>query len=204
MATTTVEMGETGVLRASGARLQASGLGACVGLCLYEPLARIAVLVHVVLPRTLPPVSVLSAAVLLPGKCADSALMHALSEVTRNGGQIRLVRAALVGGAQIFTPFSTGPGDLLSLSHLEIGQRNVRALKDELQRVGIPLCAEETGGHGGRTVTLDSLTGALWVRPVGLPERLLVLLGKPPAVPVLFRQPGSEQPSLERVGSYGN
>ncbi len=172
---TSVEMGETGLERIAGRRLQAYGLGACVGLCLYEPQAQLALLLHVVLPQTLPAAK-RAAVTPLPGKCADTALLHALAEIARCGGQKHLVRAALVGGAQIFSPSSTG-SDPATVSRLEIGPRNVLALREQLAQVGVPLCAEETGGHGGRTVTLEAGTGHVWVRPVGLPERLLTTLG---------------------------
>ncbi len=200
---TTVEMGETAAGLTAGARLQACGLGACVGLCLYETAAQIAVLVHVVLPQTLPPASGRAPITALPGKCADTALVHALAEMTRHGGQTARVRAALVGGAQIFTPVNPGAGD--SLSRLEIGQRNVQALQEELRRAGIPLCAGLTGGHGGRTVTLEAGTGDVWVRPVGLPERLLVSLGRRPAPAApAFSRSSVSTPILEGAGAYGH
>lgn len=177
---TTVEMGETGLERAAGSRLQAFGLGACVGLCLYDTFAHVAVLVHVVLPQTLPAAA--GRASPPPGKCADTALAHALAELARNGGQVKTIRAALIGGAQIFAPASSAVSNpslsTVAPSRLEIGQRNVLALKEELNRVSIPLCLEETGGHGGRTVTFEVGTGNLWVRPVGLPERLLGSLAR--------------------------
>jgi len=171
-----VEMGETGQTRSADARLQARGLGACVGLCLYEPHARLAVLVHVVLPVTLPLSRLASRPAIAPppGKCADTAVAHALAEITRQGGQAARVQAALVGGAQIFTDAAP---DLGTRSRLEIGQRNVHAVKEELAHAHVPLCAEDTGGHFGRTVTLDAATGTVWVRPVGLAERMLVILG---------------------------
>lgn len=171
-----VEMGETGLTRSADARLQAHGLGACVGLCLYEVHARLAVLVHVVLPITLPcsDLGARPAIAPSPGKCADTAVAHALGEITRQGGQAARVQAALVGGAQIFT---TVASDVGLRSWLEIGQRNVHAVKGELAHAHIPLCAEDTGGHFGRTVTLDAATGTVWVRPVGLAERMLVVLG---------------------------
>ena len=185
-----VEMGETGLSCSADARLQAHGLGACVGLCLYESHARLAVLVHVVLPVTLSPArpGVCPPFSPPPGKCADTAVAHALDEITRKGGQAARVRAALVGGGQIFTNAASTLG---TRSRLEIGQRNVQAVKEELARAQIPLCAEDTGGHFGRTVTLDADTGTVWVRPVGLSERLLVILGQsgprvgPPWQPVL-------------------
>ena len=171
-----VEMGETGLTRAADARLEARGLGACVGLCLYETHARLAVLVHIVLPVTLPPsgLNARTAPLLPPGKCADTAVAHALAEIIRQGGQAARVQAALVGGAQIFTDADS---DMATRSRLEIGVRNVHTVKEELARVHVPLCAEDTGGHFGRTVTLDAATGTVWVRPVGLTERLLIVLG---------------------------
>jgi chemotaxis protein CheD len=196
-----VEMGETGVQRAADSRLQAYGLGACVGLCLYETLAHVAVLVHVVLPQTLPAASDRPAMTPLPGKCADTALIHALAELARGGGQTQMVRAALVGGAQIFTPPNTGTS---SLSRLEIGQRNVLALREELERLGIPLCAEETGGHGGRTVTLEAGTGNVWVRPVGLPERLLISLGRHPAPALVPPHLSVPEQTVREGALYGN
>lgn len=196
-----VEMGETGVARSADARLQAHGLGACVGLCLYDAHARLAALVHVVLPATLartaldarPPLSP------PPGKCADTAVAHALAEITRQGGQAARVQAALVGGAQIFTAAAS---DGEAQSRLEIGQRNVRAVKEELARASIPLCAEDTGGRFGRTVTLDAGTGTVWVRPVGLSERLLVILG--PGETGISPSPASAVPPIrEGTWAYG-
>jgi len=198
-AVVTVEMGETGLTRSADARLQAQGLGACVGLCLYEAHARIAVLVHVVLPVTLlrSDLGARPAIAPPPGKCADTAVAHALAEITRQGGQAARVQAALVGGAQIFTAVAS---DLGTRSRLEIGQGNVHALKEELARVQIPLCAEDTGGHFGRSVTLDAATGTVWVRPVGLAERMLAILGH--GGPSLSPAP-SLAPDLEGAWAYG-
>lgn len=191
-----VEMGETGLIHRADARLQARGLGACVGLCLYESQARLAVLVHVVLPVTLPPsgLGARPATAPPPGKCADTAVAHALAEITRHGGQPAHVQAALVGGAQIFTDAASDGG---TRSRLEFGLRNVHAVKAELARARVPLCAEDTGGHFGRTVTLDAATGTVWVCPVGLAERMLVVLGPdgPQAV--------GASPVLEGAWAYG-
>lgn len=202
MATTTsVEMGETGLERAAGRRLQACGLGACVGLCLYEPSAQIALLVHVVLPQTLPAAGKASVTP-LPGKCADTALGYALAEIARCGGQIHLVRAALAGGAQIFSVPTAGSDP--AASRLEIGPRNVLALREQLARVGVPLCAEDTGGHGGRTVTLEAGTGHVWVRPVGLPERLLTTLGRRSELPDVPALAALKAHGLREGAAYGN
>jgi len=188
-----VEMGETGLTRSAEARLQACGLGACVGLCLYECHLRLAILVHIVLPHTLPPLVLSSRPPISPppGKCADTAVAHALAEITRHGGQRDHLQAAMVGGAQIFTGSAPESG---TRSRLEIGQRNVQAVKAQLILAGIPLCGEDTGGHFGRTVTFDGNTGTVWVRPVGLAERTLVVLG---------RQSARISPAFEGALAYG-
>ena len=204
----TVEMGETGVAGAADERLQACGLGACVGLCLYDPLARVAVLVHIVLPQTLPPVSGASWTP-PPGKCADTAVPHALAEMERRGGSPTRTVAALVGGASIFTTSTASPG---TVSRLEIGARNVLAVREELRRVEVPLCAEETGGHGGRTVSIEADTGQVWVRPVGLPERLLTTLRPEPKEfelkefePKEFAlRPAVSEPLLRKEAAYAH
>lgn len=192
-----VEMGETGLISAPDARLQARGLGACVGLCLYETYAHLAVLVHIVLPVTLPRADLGARPTVPPppGKCADTAIAHALAEITRSGGSAARVQAALVGGAQIFTDAADEGG---ICSRLEIGLRNVHAIKEELARVGVPIRAEDTGGRFGRTVTLDAVTGTVWVRPVGLMERVLVILG-----PGGARAGLSAAPILEGAWAYG-
>jgi len=192
----TVEMGEIKAARPGDALLQACGLGACVGLCLYEVAARIAILVHVVLPQTLTvsPLASRQIALAPPGKCAETALPYALAEIAHMGGRREHVQAALVGGAHIFSLTGSDPG---ALSRLEIGARNVIALKEGLIRENIALCAEESGGHFGRTVTLNAATGDVLVRPVGLGEYALVRLGR-----AAFQS--SERPIVrEEVYAYG-
>jgi chemotaxis protein CheD len=175
-----VEMGETKLSGRCGDRLLAIGLGACVGLCLYDPIASIAAMVHVVLPRT-PTIPTMlpgnRALTHLPGKCGDSAIPHVLAQLERAGAAPGRLRAAIVGGAQIFTPpLPTTAAPTIPGSRLEIGPRNVDAIRLALARVRIPLVAEQIGGHFGRTVTFHVETGQVYVRPIGSEERLLVCL----------------------------
>ena len=82
-ATQSVEMSETRVSRAEGDRLVARGLGACVGVCLYDASSRLAAMVHVVLPETLSlkDMGALRNYTPPPGKCADTAVAHAVSQM---------------------------------------------------------------------------------------------------------------------------
>ncbi|BDI32218.1 chemoreceptor glutamine deamidase CheD [Capsulimonas corticalis] len=169
-----VEMGETKLTSTRGDRLLAFGLGACIGLCLYDPKRSLAAMVHIVLPQTLPNTSWKSSGKSsepLLGKCAETAVPHALSEMFKNGASAASIRAAIVGGARIFTSASANgvPG-----SRLEIGPRNIIAVKEALALADIPLVAEEVGGRCGRTVTFEVETGRVLVRAIGAEEKLLV------------------------------
>ena len=182
MAVIPVEMGETQISARPGDRLLAIGLGACVGVCLYDPSAGVAAMAHVVLPKT----PTLPAAVPgkrslihLPGKCADTAIPHMLAEIQKAGAHPGRIRAAIVGGAQIFTATpSTRPGGSVVSTRLEIGPRNIEAVKAGLAKARIPILAEMTGGFCGRTVTFHVTQGQVSVRPIGAEERLLVTLAE--------------------------
>ena len=173
--TIAVEMGETRVSNIRGDRLLAFGLGACIGLCVYDPKRSLAALVHIVLPQTLPYAALKTPGKAAPtpllGKCAETAVPHVLSEMYKNGGSAQSIRAAIIGGARIFTSASTSGA---IGSRLEIGPRNIIAVKEALMRAGIPLVAEEVGGRCGRTVTFEVETGRVLVRAIGAEEKLLV------------------------------
>lgn len=138
-------------------------------------------MVHIVLPRTpsLPPaVPGRRAMVHLPGKCADTAIPNLLEQIQKAGAQLGRVKAAIIGGAQIFTPNpNTANGSAMS-ARLEIGPRNVEAVKKGLAQARIPIVAEMTGGYCGRTVTFHVTQGQVCVRPIGAVEKVLVTLSE--------------------------
>ncbi|MBC7347873.1 MAG: chemotaxis protein CheD [Clostridia bacterium] len=137
------------------------GLGSCVGVALYDPLGRLGGLAHIMLPdsRQFPGQQ-------NPGKFADSALPVLVAEMERYGaGRTRLV-AKLAGGAQMFN-FSQGT------SLLNIGQRNIAAVRQTLEELGIRVAGEDTGGHVGRTMMLNTGNGEVYVRSIGRPVKII-------------------------------
>jgi len=181
MAVIPVEMGETQISARPGDRLLAIGLGACVGVCLFDPTVGVAAMVHIVLPRTpsLPPASPGRRPVVhLPGKCADTAIPNLLEQIQKAGAQLGRVKSAIVGGAQIFSPTNNGPNGSAMSARLEIGPRNVEAVKRGLAQARIPIVAEMIGGYCGRTVTFHVTQGQVCVRPIGAEERVLVTLSE--------------------------
>ncbi|MDR3710243.1 MAG: chemotaxis protein CheD [Capsulimonadaceae bacterium] len=175
-----VEMAEIKVSTRLTDRLVAYGLGACIGLCIYDPVFRIAGLAHIVLPACQPSANAVPRAGSLPrksafvGKFADEAVPKLIEDICRGGGKRENLVAAIVGGAHIFSTL----GSSGSPSRLEIGARNVIAVSDALDEAEVPVVATDVGGSHGRTVTLKACDGTVSIRPIGSEEWLLTSLGK--------------------------
>lgn len=157
-----VGMAEVKVTRSPGGVLVALGLGSCIGICAYDPQARVAGLAHVVLPECTEPQGT-------PGKFANTAVSFLLEEMRKMGALSFRIRVALAGGAQLFSFQGAGP-------RLDIGPRNAAAVQAELQRLNIKVTASDVGGASGRTVHLFT-DGRVRVKTIGKSERELAMLG---------------------------
>jgi chemotaxis protein CheD len=133
--------------------LVAYSLGSCVGICLWDPTAKVAAMAHVVLP-TAPagPVS-------LPGKFGDTAVPAMLEALLRAGAQKFRLQCKIAGGAAVL---ALGGGGSLP----KIGDRNVESVKAALAKVNLLIVGEQTGGNQGRTVRLEPTSGRVLVRTV--------------------------------------
>lgn len=158
------QMGQVVFSDQGGAELRILGLGSCVGLCVFDPSIKLAAVVHIVLPESRPGSTNTD-----PGKYADTAVPYVIAKMVERGAQLHRLRAAIVGGAQLFS--FAGAQDSMN-----VGERNVAAVKAHLTANKIRLIAEEVGGKVGRTVVLDSSTGDVIVRKPGAPELRLVSL----------------------------
>jgi len=138
------------------------GLGSCIGLALHDPVAQVGVLAHVVLPDS----SLGRGGKAPPAKYADIAVPAAVAEAARLGGQPSRLVARMAGGARMF-PVAGLNGTL------DIGARNIEAVRAALAAAGIRLIAEDTGGSYGRTVQFFIDTGHLVVSTVGRGEHVL-------------------------------
>ena len=152
--TVVVGLGELQVTRDSSVILTCLGLGSCVSLCAYDPVSKVAGMVHIVLPlsngRSGEP----------SPKYADAAIPMLLEEMNKHGALMRRLIVKMVGGAQM----STAPG---IGSIFETGERNVKATKEILTESGITVKAADTGGTHGRTVRLFVDSGRVTVGTVG-------------------------------------
>lgn len=138
------------------------GLGSCIGLALYDERARVGVMAHVVLPDS----SLGRGQVALPGKFADTAVPAAIIEAVRLGATRSRLVARMAGGARMLNMIGAG-------SKLDIGARNIEAVRAALVAASIGLVAEDVGGTFGRTLQLFVGSGRLLVSTVGRGEREL-------------------------------
>lgn len=131
------------------------GLGSCVGVVIYDPIRKIGGMLHAMLPVADEMRDISNLA-----KFADTGINKLVNDLKNKGAmQVRMV-AKIAGGAQMFA-FSQN-NDLL-----KIGLRNVVSSKEVLNKLKIPVIAEDTGGNFGRTIEFSTETGILVIKTVG-------------------------------------
>ncbi|MBM7692241.1 chemotaxis protein CheD [Peribacillus deserti] len=135
--------------------IRTSGLGSCVGVVIYDPNKEIAGLAHVMLPDS----SLSKGKTINLAKYADTAVPGLLNLLLEAGAYPGFLKAKIAGGAQMFQ-FSSG-NELL-----RIGPRNVQAVKQQLERLKIPIMSEDTGGNSGRTIEFNPKLGIMNIRTV--------------------------------------
>ncbi|MBU6145611.1 MAG: chemotaxis protein CheD [Paenibacillaceae bacterium] len=143
---------------ALGYRIRTSGLGSCIGLTLFDPIARIAGLVHVMLPTIVDMVR--ASEPINRAKYADTGVPDLIEAMKKLGAKQARFEAKMAGGAQMFAVGKNQP------ERLRIGERNIEACKKVLREQHIRLIAEDTGGIYGRTIEIDAGTGRLMIRSV--------------------------------------
>ena len=132
------------------------GLGSCVGVALYDKVTKVTGLAHVMLPSSKEISNNSNIA-----KFADTGIDETLRLMREKGAKTENIVAKIAGGAQMFA-FSLRTNDMLN-----IGERNVKAVKKKLSELNIPIIAEDTGLSHGRTVIIDSNTGIFTIKAVG-------------------------------------
>ena len=135
------------------------GLGSCIGVSLYDPQTKIGGLLHIMLPD-----STQARASDHPAKFADTGVPLMLNDVIALGASKSRLVAKIAGGAQMFA-FAN------ATDIMRVGNRNAEAVKAILQRNGIKIIAEDTGGNYGRTVQIDLSTGVYKVKTIDRGEK---------------------------------
>lgn len=137
------------------------GLGSCVGVILYDPIRKIAGMVHVMLPDSTKITRNENRA-----KFADTGIDALLETMLRKGANRNAMVSKIAGGAQMFA-FSSNN------EMLRVGDRNVEATKKKLKQLNIRILAEDTGLSYGRTIEFYPETGDLLIKAVGKAQRII-------------------------------
>lgn len=142
-------------------RMITLGLGSCVGISIYDRFSDFGGLAHIMLPDS----SHFQRNIKI-GKFADLAITNMLEDLIAKGIKKRGLVAKIAGGASMFR-FSD---EKLTM---DIGARNIIAVRNTLQQLGIPIIAEDVGGNSGRTMILDLENKTVHIKTVGKEITLL-------------------------------
>ncbi len=131
-------------------------LGTCVGVGLYDKVADIGGMIHILLPEppsTTPPE--------YPEKYASTGLPLLIEQLLALGADPDNLSATIAGGALV------APLSELDI-HLDIGGRSTEIAIDILHQYGIQIVQSETGGFFTCTLELNMATGQFDIKPVSL------------------------------------
>lgn len=152
MANLTARIGDIVVGKAPDV-LEALALGSCVAIAMYDPKNKIGSLSHILLPE-----SSAYKKIDKVGKYADTAIPEAIKLTTAKGANRSRLQAKIAGGAKMFE--MTGVNRLT----VDIGARNVEAVKKHLKENDIPIVADDTGLTYGRTVSFNLENSVFTIR----------------------------------------
>jgi chemotaxis protein CheD len=146
-----VDVGDLQVTDLPEAVLATYALGSCVGISVYDPLARVGGLLHCQLPAaTMNP----ERARERPAMFADTGLVALIRAVMAIGGQKRRLQVKLAGAAQML-------GDDRVFN---IGRRNYAAVRKALWQEGLLIDREDIGGTVARTMFVHVADGGVFVK----------------------------------------
>jgi chemotaxis protein CheD len=154
-----VGIGEFVVSNHGGDVLTTIALGSCVAVCLWEPTARVAGILHFMLPDAR-----LSAerARLQPAAFADTGITLLFRAAYELGAQKKRCIVRLAGGAELAAGRPEGSGSIF-----DVGRRNVLAARGVLWRNGILVNGEMVGGTAARTITMAVADGRVVIKSDG-------------------------------------
>lgn len=148
-----VNMGQICSFKTQGI-LTTVGLGSCVGVTIYDGIAKVGVMGHIFLPKSRP--NDLDS---LPGKYADTGIPAMINEAVRLGAQKTRLKAKLAGGANLFPN--------LTINSTSIGMQNIEAVKGHLAQLGIPIMGKDVAGGHGRKMRFFVDNGVVTVTAIG-------------------------------------
>ena len=136
------------------ANLITYSLGSCIGVSIYDPVAKVGGLLHFMLPE-----STLDEAKARknPFMFADTGIPALFKEAYRLGAAKQRMKVIVVGGAQV----------LDQKGFFNIGKRNHMAVRKIFWKNKVMIDYEEVGGNVNRTIKLLINNGEAWIKTSG-------------------------------------
>jgi chemotaxis protein CheD len=149
-----VGVADMAVARDAGKPIITYALGSCIGVTLFDPVAKVGGMLHFMLPegKTSP-----EKAAANPAMFADTGIPLLFNNAYKLGASRARLIVCAAGGAEI----------LAEDGHFRIGARNRTMLRKIFWQNNILLSADDTGGTQSRTVTLSLKDGTVTVRSQG-------------------------------------
>ncbi len=132
-------------------------LGSCIGLVIYDSVARAGGMLHYMLPESSIDQGKASAR---PYMFADSGIPRLFKAVYQLGGAKQRMKIYAAGGAEI----------LDQKGFFNIGKRNYMALKKIFFKNNVMISQQDVGGNVNRTVRIEIATGDIYVKTSGSKE----------------------------------
>ncbi|WP_221030019.1 chemotaxis protein CheD [Actomonas aquatica] len=149
-----VGVGDMAVSNVEHVTLSTFALGSCVGVIVFDPVARAGGLLHLMLPdSTLSP----DRAGKKPAMFADTGIPMLFNALRGIRAERQRVNILLAGGACVLN----GP------DQFKIGERNIATTRKLLSLYGLRASYEELGGNVNRTVHLNIATGEVFLKLPG-------------------------------------
>jgi chemotaxis protein CheD len=146
-----IGIGELAVSSRPGDVIVTHALGSCIAVCVFDPVASVAGMLHFLLPEaSINP----ERAKQQPAVFADTGIPLLFQTAYEYGLTKRRAIVKLVGGAEMTLPTGTA---------FNTGRRNTLAAKNLLWRNGLFVSKQEVGGTSARTLHLSVADGRLQI-----------------------------------------
>jgi chemotaxis protein CheD len=147
-----IGLGELCVTKDPNSILACYGLGSCIGISAFDPVAKVGGMAHIVLPSS-GEISTSTS----PAKFANTGVPLLFETLEKAGALRHRVITKIAGGAKMIKVITKG-------SILDIGERNICAVIETFDKLGLKIHGQDVRGETGRCLWLYMATGKTQVK----------------------------------------
>ena len=137
-----VGMGKYAVIK-EGCKLMTMGIGSCIATLIYDSVAKVYGMAHIMLPFQ----GDFSRKTQNANKYADVGIRNMIHDMEELGAKRGNMKAKIAGGAHMFPSLEEHPNS--------VNRKNAEAVRQVLAEEGIKIVAEDIGGNSGRTIIFN-------------------------------------------------